>query len=80
MLKAGRVILYITKQLTPRPAWGILSGGENMNEAYKLYNEFCDLDFWDYIDTFESDIIFVQTIINEYGPDEARQILKSYFN
>lgn len=50
-----------------------------MTEAQKFYNELIDLDFWDYTETYENDIMFIQSIINEYGVNDARKILQSYF-
>ena len=47
--------------------------------AQKLYFEFIDLDFLDYSESYENDLQFIQTIIDAYGVQDARQILKSYF-
>lgn len=50
-----------------------------MNKALALYKEFCDLDFMDYNETRENDILFIQELIKSYGINDARKILKSYF-
>lgn len=48
-------------------------------QALALYKEFCDMDFMDYSETLESDLLFVQELITDYGLTDARKILKSYF-
>lgn len=50
-----------------------------MAQATQLYYEFIDLDFIDYQDTKDSDILFIQSLIDCYGVTDARQILKNYF-
>lgn len=50
-----------------------------MAQATQLYYEFIDLDFIDYQDTKETDIAFIQALIDCYGVTDARQILKNYF-
>ena len=49
-----------------------------MNKAIELYKEFCDMDFCDYSDTLQSDLLFISELINSYGIQDARKILKSY--
>lgn len=46
-----------------------------MENAIKLYEEFMDLDFLDYEETFEKDIAFVQALIDELGIIAARNYL-----
>lgn len=50
-----------------------------MNKALALYKEFCDMDYNDYNETRENDILFIQELIKSYGINDARKILKSYF-
>jgi len=50
-----------------------------MEKATALYNEFSDMDRADYIETYESDILFINELIKLYGVNDARQILKNYF-
>lgn len=47
--------------------------------ALQLYKEFIDLDFHDYDETRENDLKFIQSLIDCYGVNDARKILKSYF-
>jgi len=47
--------------------------------AIELYKEFIDLDFNDYNETLSDDINFIQSLIDCYGIQDARQILKYYF-
>ena len=50
-----------------------------MAQATQLYYEFIDLDYMDYQDTKDSDILFIKSLIDCYGVTDARQILKNYF-
>lgn len=50
-----------------------------MAQATQLYYEFIDLDLMDYQDTKDSDILFIQSLIDCYGVTDTRQILKNYF-
>ena len=50
-----------------------------MKDALKLYIEFCDLDYWDHAETASDDLKFIIELVNAYGIQDARQILKAYF-
>lgn len=50
-----------------------------MAQAISLYEEFCDMDYMDYIDTKEKDILFINELLKEYGLQETREILKAMF-
>lgn len=50
-----------------------------MENATKLYYELIDLDFMDYADTLQNDLDFIKTFIDLYGYNDAKQILKAYF-
>jgi hypothetical protein len=52
---------------------------KTMDAAKKLYTEFCDFDYIDYSETYNSDLLFIQELIKDYGLTDARKILKSYF-
>ena len=47
--------------------------------AEKIYQELCDMDFMDYTEDRESDIDFINQVINLYGVTDGREILKAYF-
>lgn len=48
--------------------------------AQKIYNELCDLDFMDYTESIESDLDFIQALIDEIGAVNARAYLLDYFS
>lgn len=48
--------------------------------AIELYQELKDLDFLDYSDTIENDLVFIQTFIDLYGYQDAKRILLNYFD
>ena len=50
-----------------------------MTEAIKIYRDLIDLDFMDYAETAGEDLQTIKAIIDTYGPTEAKQILKAYF-
>lgn len=50
-----------------------------MDAAKKLYTEFCDFDYIDYTETYNSDLLFINELIKSYGVTDARKILKAYF-
>ena len=50
-----------------------------MDAAKKLYTEFCDLDYMDYNETYNNDLLFIQELIKDYGINDARKILKACF-
>ena len=47
--------------------------------AYKIYNMFADMDANDYAETKESDIDFIQALIDEIGVKATVDYLKQYF-
>ena len=47
--------------------------------ANELYNEFLDMDAGDYAETKENDLNFINSLIELYGVNNARDILKAYF-
>lgn len=47
--------------------------------ANAIYNELCDLDFMDYEEHKESDLDFIQALIDEMGAAAARNYLLAYF-
>lgn len=47
--------------------------------AELIYEELKDLDYLDYMDTYESDIQFIRTLIEEVGEAGAREFLAQYF-
>lgn len=51
-----------------------------MDAAKKLYFELIDLDYMDYYETQENDLLFIQEIIKDYDITDARKILKAYFD
>lgn len=48
-------------------------------QAKDLYYEFCDMDYMDYADTREEDILFIAELLKECGIRETRQILENMF-
>lgn len=44
-----------------------------------IYDELCDLDFMDYEEHKESDLDFIQALIDEIGTTAARNYLLAYF-
>ena len=50
-----------------------------MNIAYKIYCELMDLDYLDYAETLQSDLEYIQDLINKHGVKAAREILKQSF-
>lgn len=51
-----------------------------MRKAVELYHSFFDLDFMDYTETAENDILFCAGLIDALGEDGARAFLYQYFN
>ena len=47
--------------------------------AELIYEELKDMDYLDYYDTYESDIQFIRTLIEEVGEAGAREYLRQYF-
>ena len=50
-----------------------------MDAALQIYEELKDLDYLDYMDTYESDLQFIKTLIDEIGAKAAREFLAQYF-
>ena len=50
-----------------------------MDAALQIYEELKDLDYLDYMDTYESDLQFIHTLITEIGANAAREYLMQYF-
>ena len=50
-----------------------------MDAALKIYEELKDMDYLDYLDTYENDLQFIHTLITEIGEKAAREFLKQYF-
>ena len=50
-----------------------------MASAQALYYLFMDLDFMDYSETYESDILFITTLIQEIGYRNAKATLQAMF-
>ena len=50
-----------------------------MDAALHIYEELKDLDYLDYMDTYESDLQFIHTLITEIGTNAAREYLMQYF-
>lgn len=50
-----------------------------MEKAIELYRAFHDLDFEDYAETAENDILFCAGLIDALGEDGARAFLYQYF-
>ena len=48
-----------------------------MASAKALYELFTDLDNADYADTYESDLKFIATLIQELGYRDAKAVLKA---
>lgn len=44
-------------------------------QALKLYINYIDMDYRDYMDSFIDDINYIKDLIKTYGIDEARNIL-----
>lgn len=51
-----------------------------MLTAIRLYNDFLDMDFMDYIEDFEEDIAFIASLVAEMGEEGARAYLTQYFD
>lgn len=51
-----------------------------MEAAKKLYLEVIDLDFLDYEETRESDILFIAGLIDAIGEADTRKVLKELLN
>lgn len=47
-----------------------------MEAAKKLYFEVIDLDFMDYEETTENDLLFIAGLIDAIGEADARKVLK----
>lgn len=45
--------------------------------AKALYEEFCDMDYMDYMETKEQDILLINELLKEYGYKETREILEA---
>ena len=50
-----------------------------MDQAMQIYEELKDMDYLDYMDTYESDLQFIKTLIDEIGAKAAREFLAQYF-
>ncbi len=50
-----------------------------MKDALKLYIEFIDMDYWDHLETASDDLKFINELVKAYGIQDARKILRSYF-
>ena len=46
--------------------------------AIELYNECLDIDFLDYEDTKEKDILFLESLIQEIGEDNTRKYIAEF--
>ena len=46
--------------------------------AERLYWEFVDMDYMDYEDSYESDIQFINTLLEVLGESGARDFLREY--
>ena len=51
-----------------------------MTSARVLYEMFADMDKADYLETFESDLQFIATLIQEIGYRDAKATLQAMFN
>lgn len=50
-----------------------------MDKAIRIYNQFCDMDAGDYVETMESDIKFVSCLLETIGEEDTIKFLTSYF-
>lgn len=46
-----------------------------MAKALEIYNDLCDLDAGDYLETFESDILYIRALVDAIGEHDARAYL-----
>ena len=44
--------------------------------AYEIYDLFCDMDFMDYEETRESDVLFIQTLLDTIGERDTISVLR----
>lgn len=47
-----------------------------MKTALKIYNELIDMDYNDYFENLESDLLFIKTVIDNVGEKNARLYLE----
>ncbi|MBO4541646.1 MAG: hypothetical protein J5725_00540 [Bacteroidales bacterium] len=50
-----------------------------MNAALQIYEELKDMDYLDYMESYESDIQFIGVLVQELGASAAREYLQQYF-
>ena len=50
-----------------------------MKEAIKIYNMFLDMDYFDYIENLDSDLLFIKSLIDTIGTADTIRTLEEYF-
>lgn len=50
-----------------------------MKEAIKIYNMFLDMDYLDYIENLDSDLLFIKSLIDTIGTADTIRTLEEYF-
>lgn len=50
-----------------------------MKNAIIIYNEFKDMDYFDYAESYENDLQFIQSLIDEIGISDTRKYLRQLF-
>ena len=51
-----------------------------MTTAQQIYDELKDMDYLDYSEQYESDIAFIQSVIDQHGATAALDKLMDCFN
>lgn len=46
-----------------------------MSKAIQLYKECMDMDFMDYSETLEKDLLFISELLKEFSYEETKQML-----
>ena len=46
-----------------------------MAKAIELYKECMDMDFMDYSETLETDLLFISELLKEFSYEETKQML-----
>ena len=50
-------------------------GANKMAKAIELYKECMDMDFMDYSETLEKDLLFISELLKEFSYEETKQML-----
>jgi len=48
-----------------------------MKKAMELYNRFCDMDFQDYTESREKDLLFIMTLLETIGEKDTIATLEA---